>query len=156
MLKADHMRSLPEFFTDVDDPRCRQGLRHPLPSVLAIAAAATLCGRRGYRDIAEWASGLSQRARERLRCRRRRGRYEVPSAFVIRDVLTRVDPAQFNRALKRWHAVYDIDDETLAIAIKALQKNAGSAPPHPAAGTSLPGLRGAAIAPPPSHAREKR
>lgn len=115
MLKADHMRSLPEFFTDVDDPRRRQGLRHPLPTVLAIAAAATLCGVRGYQAMAEWANGLSQRARERFRCRRRRGRYEVPSQYVIYDVLIRVDPAQLDRALQRWNAVHGVTDEALVI-----------------------------------------
>ena len=49
MLTADQMRSLPEFFAGIPDPRRSQGRRHPLPAVLAIAAAATLCGMRGYK-----------------------------------------------------------------------------------------------------------
>jgi len=42
MLRAEQMRSLPAFFADIPDPRRAQGRRHPLPVVLAIAAAAVL------------------------------------------------------------------------------------------------------------------
>ena len=48
-LTAAQMRSLPEVFQLIDDPRRRQGRRHALPTVLALAAAATLCGMRGYK-----------------------------------------------------------------------------------------------------------
>jgi hypothetical protein len=57
MLSAEHMRLLPDFFATIPDPRRAQGRRHPLPSVLAIATAATLCGMRGYKAIA----GVGQR-----------------------------------------------------------------------------------------------
>ena len=40
MISADTMRSLPDCFADIDDPRRRQGRRHPLPTVLAIADGA--------------------------------------------------------------------------------------------------------------------
>ncbi len=36
MIAADTMRTLPEFFAGIDDPRRRQGRRLPLPAVLAI------------------------------------------------------------------------------------------------------------------------
>jgi hypothetical protein len=52
---AEHMGSLPECFADIPDPRRGQGHRHPLPAVLAIAAAAVLCGMRGYKAISLWA-----------------------------------------------------------------------------------------------------
>ena len=48
MLSAHQMQSLPNFFADIPDPRRAQGRRHPLSTVLAIAAGATLCGMRGY------------------------------------------------------------------------------------------------------------
>src|SRR5271166_359793 len=70
MLTADQMRSLPDFFADIPDPRRRQGRRHPLPAILAIAAGAILCGMRGYKAIAEWADNLTPKARQRFRCRR--------------------------------------------------------------------------------------
>ena len=121
MLAADTMRSLPDFFAAIDDPRRRQGRRHPLATVLAIAAGATLCGARGYKAMAEWAADLSPRARERFRCRHRGVRYEVPSEYVIRDVLVRVDPAQLDLALQRFHAAHGIDDDAIAIDGKTLR-----------------------------------
>ena len=121
MISADTMRSLPDCFADIDDPRRRQGRRHPLPVVLAIAAGATLCGARGYRAMAEWAEDLSPRARERFRCRHRNRRYEVPSEFVIRDVLVRVGPDQLDRALQRFHAASGDADDAIAIDGKTMR-----------------------------------
>lgn len=59
-IKADHMRSLPDFFKTIPDPRRDQGKRHQLSTVLAIATAAILCGMRGYKAISDWADGLGQ------------------------------------------------------------------------------------------------
>lgn len=120
MLSAEHIRSLPALFAEIDDPRRRQGRRHSLPTVLAIATAATLCGMRGYKAIAQWAADLSPRARERFGCRRRRGRYEVPSQTIIRDVLVRVCPEQLDRALQGWNERYGLGDDAFAIDGKTL------------------------------------
>ena len=79
-------------FKTIADPRRAQGRRHRLPVVLGIAAGATLCGMRGYKAISDWADGLGQKARERFGCRRENGRYVVPSEFVIRDCLIRIEP----------------------------------------------------------------
>jgi hypothetical protein len=122
MLSAQNMRSLPEFFYHIPDPRRGQGRRHPLPAVLAIATAATLCGMRGYKAIAEWAQDLGQKARGRLGCRwhRQTRRYLVPSVYVIRDLLVRIDPDQLDLALQQWNAVYSAVDESLAIDGKTM------------------------------------
>jgi Domain of unknown function (DUF4338)/DDE_Tnp_1-associated len=120
MLTADQMRTLPDFFADIPDPRRRQGRRHPLPAVLAIAAGAILCGMRGYKAIAEWANSLSPKARQRFRCRRSGGQYLVPCEYIIRDVLIRVDPTQLDRALQRWNATYGREDDSLAIDGKTM------------------------------------
>ena len=58
MLSAQHMKSLPDIFADIPDPRRAQGRRHSLPTVLAIATAATLCGMHGYLAI----FGLGQKS----------------------------------------------------------------------------------------------
>ncbi len=73
MLTAQQMRSLPDFFNEIPDPRRAQGRRHRLAVVLAIAAGAILCGMRGYKAIAGWAEDLGAKARERFGCRRERG-----------------------------------------------------------------------------------
>jgi Domain of unknown function (DUF4338)/DDE_Tnp_1-associated len=55
MLSAEKMHSLYDFFTDIPDPRRAQGRRHSLSTVLAISAAAVLCGMEGYKAIWDWA-----------------------------------------------------------------------------------------------------
>ena len=118
MLSAEHMRSLPAFFAEIPDPRRAQGRRHPLPAVLAISAAAVLCGARGYKAISEWAEDLGQKARARFRCRYRNGRYEVPSRTLIRDVLTRVDPDLLDHASSVGRALSSQDHDLLREAAK--------------------------------------
>jgi hypothetical protein len=120
MLKAAQMKSLPYFFRQIPDPRRAQGRRHPLPTVLAIAAGAVLCGMRGYRAIADWAQSLSPRARERFGCRRVNGRSEVPSEYVIRDLLIRIHPPDLDRALQQWNDTQGRKDESLAIDGKTM------------------------------------
>lgn len=121
MLKAEQMRSLPDFFAQIPDPRRIQGRRHRLATVLAIAAGAILCGMRGYRAISDWADSLGQKARERFRCRREHGRYVVPSEYVIRDVLIRVDPLNPDSALQHWNETHGKYDESLAIDGKTMR-----------------------------------
>ena len=121
MLKADQMQSLPSFFADnIPEPRRAQGRRHRLATVLAIAAGASLCGMRGYRAIADWAKSLGNKARQRFGCRYANGRYIVPSEYIIRDVLVRVDPVHLDRALQRWNETYAQEDESLAIDGKTM------------------------------------
>lgn len=119
-LSAQQMQSLPSFFADIPDPRRAQGRRHRLATVLAIAAGACLGGMRGYRAIADWAQSLGKKARQRFGCRYAKNRYLVPSEYIIRDVLIRVDPVHLDRALQRWNEAYAEKDESLAIDGKTM------------------------------------
>ena len=123
MLNAEQMRQLPQCFKTIPDPRRSQGRRHRLPVVLGIAAAATLCGMRGYKAIFDWADALGQQARERFDCRRENGRYVVPSEYVIRDCLVRIEPGALDRALNEWNRAWGTRDEALAMDGKTM-KNA--------------------------------
>jgi hypothetical protein len=120
MLSAQQMQSLPSFFADIPDPRRAQGRRHRLVTVLAIAAGASLCGMRGYRAIADWAKSLGQKARRRFGCRYVDGRYLVPSGYIIRDLLIRVDPTHVDRALQRWNEAHGVKDESLSMDGKTM------------------------------------
>jgi hypothetical protein len=120
MLNAQQMQSLPSFFAEIPDPRRAQGRRHRLATVLAIASGASLCGMRGYRAIADWAKSLGKKARQRFGCRYANGHYLVPSEYIIRDVLIRVDPVHLDRALQRWNETYAEEDESLAIDGKTM------------------------------------
>ena len=115
MLSTDRMQSLPSFFAGIPDPRRSQGRRHRLSTVLALSAGASMCGMRGYKAISDWAESLGQKARERFGCRR-----VVPSEYVIRDVLIRIDPVHLDCALQRWNGAYGKDDERLALDGKTM------------------------------------
>lgn len=119
-LTAEQMRSLPEFFKGICDPRRAEGKRHKIEVVLAIAAAASLCGMRGYKAMSDWAQSLRAGARARFRCRLSNRKYIVPSESIIRDVLVRVDPTALDQALQGWNAQYGAIDESLAIDGKTM------------------------------------
>ena len=143
MLNAERMRLLPQCFKIIPDPlvqelkaHCRsQGRRHRLSNVLStvlgIAAGATLgarvestlCGMRGYKAMSNWADALGQQARERFGCLRKDGCYVVPSEFVIRDCLVRIEPGTLDRALNTWNQVWGDQDDALAMDGKTM-KNA--------------------------------
>lgn len=121
MLMADQMRTLPEFFADIPDPRRKQGRRHSLPCILAISAGAVLCGMEGYKAISGWADDLGQKARERFKCRKRNGYYSVPSRTTFRETLINVDPDELDRALQGWNTQFAEEDEGLAIDGKTMR-----------------------------------
>jgi len=123
MLNAEQMRSLPLCFTTIADPRRAQGRRHRLPVVLGIAAGAILCGMRGYKAISDWADALGRQARERFGCRRENGVYLVPSEFVIRDCLVRIEAGALDQALAAWNRAWGAEDTALAMDGKTM-KNA--------------------------------
>ena len=120
MLTADQMRTLPEFFAAIPDPRRKQGQRHSLATILAIATGAILCGMEGYKAISGWAQDLSPKARERFGCRRRKGSRQVPSCTTFRETLIRVDPDSLDLALQGWNAQFAEEDEGLAIDGKTM------------------------------------
>lgn len=94
MLNAEQMRSLPQCFATLADPRRAQGRRHRLPVVPAIAAGAILCGIRGYKAISNWADGL-----------------------------VRIESGALDRALHAWSQAWGVQDTALAMDGKTM-KNA--------------------------------
>ena len=71
----------------VPDPRDPRGLRHALPVVLAMTAAAVLAGARLFTAIGEWVADQGQDVMTQLGA----AGSERPSESTIRRVLTRVD-----------------------------------------------------------------
>ena len=126
MLTADQMKTLPELFSSIADPRRAQGRRHRLSTILAIATGAILCGRVGYKGIAGWAQSLGQDARGRFNCTYKQGTYKVPSESAIRNVLIKISPEALDHALRQWSARYALHDESLAIDGKTMRSAIGS------------------------------
>lgn len=121
MLSADQMKTLPAYFQYCPDPRRGQGQRHRLSTILAITTGAVLCGRIGYKGIAQWATSLGQAARARFNCRYQHGVYSVPSESAIRHVLINLSPDALDQALRQWSARYALHDESLAIDGKTMR-----------------------------------
>lgn len=119
-LTAVQMRSLPDFFKEIEDPRRAQGKRHQLHVVLAISAGAVLCGMRGYKAISDWAQALSPLMLKRFGCRFKNGKRIVPCEGTIRDVLIRIEPVQLDQALQNWNEAYGAIDQSLAIDGKTM------------------------------------
>jgi len=72
-------------------------------------------------DNQQQAQSLGQKARQRFRCPRNNdGSFVVPSEYIIRDVLIRVDPVQLDQALQRWNETYGEKDQLLAIDGKTM------------------------------------
>lgn len=102
-LTIKQMKTLLAFFKNIADPRRTQGRRHRLITVIAVAA--TLCGMKGYRSMADWANSLGQSARRKFFCYKKDGKLVVPSEFVIRDVLVRINLQELDAAFAEWNKV---------------------------------------------------
>lgn len=119
---ADLLRRL----ATLTDSRSRQGQRHSLRSVLAVAACAVISGARGSCAIAEWAERADSALLRRLKCRRSptdRGAYIAPSEPTIRRVLAALQVDQLERVLADWLQAHNGAAPTEAVAIdgKALR-----------------------------------
>ena len=119
-ITTKQMRSLPDFFKGVTDPRRPQGRRHRISTVLGIAAGAILCGMKRDESISDWAESLTQKTRVLFRCRYEKGRYVVPRLSIIRDVLVRMEPLELEAAFQRWNDAYAQADSALAIDGKVM------------------------------------
>jgi hypothetical protein len=91
-------RPLLEVLADVPDVRGRRGKRHPLPALLALACAATLCGARGYTTIAEWGRNADPALMRGLGFTHR----TMPCAATFFLVFSRMDWVRLEAALGGW------------------------------------------------------
>jgi hypothetical protein len=90
--------SLWDALTSVPDHRRAAGKRYPLVSLLLIAVAALLSGRRDQAGIVRWGRRLSREAFESLGISRNR----VPSPSVWRELFQKLDVTALEQALGGW------------------------------------------------------
>ena len=90
--------SLWDALRSVPDHRRAEGKRYPLASLLLIAVAAMLAGRRNQLGIVRWARGLSREALTAIGIARPR----VPAPSVWCELFRDVDIAALERALGEW------------------------------------------------------
>lgn len=99
---ADRLRSIYEFLCRVPEHRKPRGIRHRLPTVLAITVAAKLSGVRGVVAIGEFASRLTQSQLSAVSAFFSPSRqcYVAPSRSSIHRILTDLDPDLVDRAVR--------------------------------------------------------
>jgi predicted transposase YbfD/YdcC len=102
--RATELRGLVELCGQVPDWRKRKGLDYPLRCLLAITVLASLCGvARGQRDLAAFASKLTQAQLRTLRSYRKPdGTYDFPKETTFQRMLAKVNAAIFERVLQQW------------------------------------------------------
>ena len=139
-------RSLWEGMNGLRDVRRSKGRRHGQASTLTICALASLCGARGTRAIADFASYLNQTQLRLLRAYRNpeTGKYEPPSEPTIRRMLKRVPAAEFDAAVMAWMKEHDPHPlGRLAVDGKAIRgsRQANGKPVHLVAAVSPDSMR---------------
>jgi len=90
--------SLLDAFAAIPDPRSPLGCRYSLPSVLALATAAMLCGYRSYSAIAEWGRNYGAP----LACALGFRAGKTPCAATLNGLFRRLDHARVEQALAAW------------------------------------------------------
>lgn len=104
MLDFDSRDGLLAALEGIVDHRKRRGVRHSLPSLLAIATAATLAGARSVAAIGEYAADCPQSVLARLGAKHHpvTQRYVAPHADTIRRALASVDAHALDEVVGAW------------------------------------------------------
>ena len=121
MLTAEQMKSLPDIFAEIDDPRGFHGRRYRLETLLALATAAVLCGAYGYKAMCEWIQDLSPSVLAYFRCPISKKGPRRPSTHCMRSILMKVPTEQIDAALHKWLEAQGLADTALAVDGKTLR-----------------------------------
>ena len=92
------VRPLIEVLAEVPDFRRAEGKRHPLPAILALVCAATLCGYRSYAAMAEWGHHYGTELAQALGFKNGK----TPCVGTLHTVLSRLDHQALEKALGQW------------------------------------------------------
>jgi hypothetical protein len=92
--------SLLDVLSEIEDCRSRHGRRHPLPALLAMAVAATLCGAKSYAAMADWGRNYGAALARALGFTRPK----TPCAATLHAIFRRLDRQALEAALSRWAA----------------------------------------------------
>ena len=92
---------LVEVFAAVPDPRARRGVRHGLPVVLTVAAAAVLAGAKSLMAVGEWVAEADREALSQLGIA---PEVVLPSESTVRRTLAGLDANDLDARLGAWMA----------------------------------------------------
>ena len=91
------LRSLLDHFSEVRDWREPAKVRYPLPEVLLLVVAATICNCDDYDEIVAWGNSRLTFLREFSEFH-----FGIPGADWLRVVMNRIDPALFSACFTAW------------------------------------------------------
>ena len=122
-------RPLVEVLSEVPDFRNRQGQRHRLGAVLALACAATLCGYKSYGAMAEWGKNYGSELAAALGFKNGK----TPSVGTLFTIFSNLDKRALEAKLGAWaqsvleHLPNSSAKDSRAIALdgKTLRGSAG-------------------------------
>ncbi len=90
-------RPLIEVLAEMPDLRSRQGKRHPLSAMLAMACCAMLCGYRSYSALAEWGRNYGSGIAQALGFT-----HNTPCAATLHTIFRQVDRDDLEARLGTW------------------------------------------------------
>lgn len=133
-IPSAQMDSLWDFVRErLTDHRRPKGLRHPIASMVCLAALAVAAGAQGPHAIVEFANSLNHGQRRRLRCRQRPGarrQFDVPCERTFIRLFKAMDPDKLSSIFAQWMASLDPQPvEVLHLDGKVL-KHTDPAPPR--------------------------
>ena len=105
-----------ELLSDIDDPRQSKGKRYSLKALLALTAAAMMCGYRSYSAISEWGRNYRQDICSALGFTSKK----TPCAATFFNLFRRIDKEAFEKKLASFCQSLDqhsIQEENLSQAI---------------------------------------
>jgi Domain of unknown function (DUF4338)/DDE_Tnp_1-associated/Transposase DDE domain len=116
-----------DLLRSIEDPRNRQGIRHPYSSVLVLSVMAALSGMRSYEAIAEWARDLPKDLLKGLKC----WCHKAPSEPTFRRVLQNANAELIDKIVGQWLAAL-VERKAISIDGKTLRgsKSGATLPRH--------------------------
>jgi hypothetical protein len=115
------VKSLLEVFQSIPDPRGKNGKRHPLPAILALAVAAMISGARSLYAIFQWGRLQPPQVVITLGFVKKNGQpKKTPCVATLHRIFKRLDVARFEGALRDWSKANLGDEEAIAIDGKGL------------------------------------
>lgn len=129
--KSAELKTLTEHLARIPEYRSSHALGYPLAGLLTLMAVASFCGVvRGKKDLAQFASTLSQAQMRALRFRRRdknSGKLTPPGVTTFFRILNEVDEGALELALLAWQdqVLGPVQDRIIAVDGKKLRHSQG-------------------------------
>jgi len=120
--------SLYSILARLPDARKARGKLYPLPALLTMTVAATLCGCKTLTAVAQWGRDYNHLLGLLGFTKRAGGRYRSPCVGELSTVYALLDAAAFDEALRRWLQA-DGTGAVVAIDGKRLRGSRGGAVP---------------------------